>query len=315
MKGFKNLIGLVVAWAVIFAACCYFVPNNFASQRNLETLVRQSAIVSACALGMTYVIISGGIDLSVGSIAAFVSVVIAWCLRAGYSPTVALLIGVTSGALCGLVNGLLITRLKVVPFIVTLGSLLIVRGAAKGLGHEQKIDAPLTWLKDLLAALQKGHEWQLAPWGVWAVLVLAGGMAATLAYTRFGRHVVAVGSNENAARLCGVRVERVKTWVYVLSGLFAGFAGLLYFSRLTVGDPTAAVGLELDVIAAVVIGGASLSGGQGGIAGTLIGALIMSTIRAGGSQMGLPNWVQEIATGTIIILAVALDGIRKRKPA
>jgi ribose/xylose/arabinose/galactoside ABC-type transport system permease subunit len=163
--------------------------------------------------------------------------------------------------------------------------------------------------------LPKGREWQLAPAGVWITLLLAGIMAMALAYTRFGRHVVAVGSNEQAARLCGVPVERVKAWVYVLSGVFAGLAGVLLFSRLTIGDPTVAQGMELDVIAAVVIGGASLSGGQGGIAGTLIGALIMSTIRAGGSQMGLPNWVQEIVTGTIIVLAVALDGLRKRTPS
>ena len=315
MKGFKNLIGLAVAWGVVFGAFCLLVPNNFASARNLETLSRQSAIVSICALGMTYVIICGGIDLSVGSIAAFVSVVIAWFLRAGYPPLPSLAFGLLAGAFCGLVNGLLITRLKVGPFIVTLGTLLIVRGAAKGLGHEQKIDAPLTWIKDLLAALPKGREWQLAPAGVWITLLLAGIMAMALAYTRFGRHVVAVGSNEQAARLCGVPVERVKAWVYVLSGVFAGLAGVLLFSRLTVGDPTVAQGMELDVIAAVVIGGASLSGGQGGIAGTLIGALIMSTIRAGGSQMGLPNWVQEIVTGTIIVLAVALDGLRKRRPS
>jgi ribose/xylose/arabinose/galactoside ABC-type transport system permease subunit len=314
MKGVKNLIGLGVAWAVVFGVFC-LLSRNFATVRNLETLSRQSAIVSVCALGMTYVIISGGIDLSVGSIAAFVSVIIAWALREGQPPLLALLMGLAGGAICGLVNGLLITRLKVGPFIVTLGTLLIVRGAAKGIGHEQKIDAPLTWIKDLLAALPEGRAWQLAPVGVWLTLILAGAMAAGLAYARFGRHVVAVGSNEHAARLCGVPVERVKTWVYVLSGVFAGLAGILLFSRLTVGDPTVAQGMELDVIAAVVIGGASLSGGQGGIAGTLIGALIMSTIRAGGSQMGLPNWVQEIVTGTIIVLAVALDGVRKRKPS
>jgi ribose/xylose/arabinose/galactoside ABC-type transport system permease subunit len=131
-------------------------------------------------------------------------------------------------------------------------------------------------------------------------------------YTRFGRHVVAVGSNEQAARLCGVPVERVKLAVFTLSGLFAGLAGLLSFSRLTVGDPTTAQGMELDAIAAVVIGGASLNGGQGSIAGSLLGALIMTTIRAGGSQYGLSNWVQEVVTGTIIVLAVALDRLRMK---
>jgi hypothetical protein len=138
-------------------------------------------------------------------------------------------------------------------------------------------------------------------------------VALLLRYTRFGLHVFAVGSNEATARLCGVPVGRVKVLVYTLGGAFAGVAGLLQFSRLTVGDPTVAAGTELDVIAAVVIGGGSLSGGQGTVTGSLLGALIMSTIRAGCSQMGLPNWVQEIVTGTIIVTAVTLDQLRHRR--
>ena len=155
----------------------------------------------------------------------------------------------------------------------------------------------------------------MVPPGVWLLAALAVLTAVVLKYTRLGAHIFAIGSNENTARLCGVPVERVKIAVYTLSGAFAGLTGVLQFSRLTVGDPTVAVGLELDVIAAVVIGGGSLSGGEGTVLGTLVGAFIMTVIRAGTSQMGLPNWVQEIVTGTIIVVAVALDRWRHRRLA
>ena len=153
----------------------------------------------------------------------------------------------------------------------------------------------------------------IVPPGVWLLAVLAVLTAVVLKYTRLGAHIFAIGSNENTARLCGVPVERVKIAVYTLSGALAGLTGVLQFSRLTVGDPTVAVGLELDVIAAVVIGGGSLSGGEGTVLGTLVGAFIMTVIRAGTSQMGLPNWVQEIVTGTIIVVAVAIDRWRHRR--
>jgi ribose/xylose/arabinose/galactoside ABC-type transport system permease subunit len=261
---------------------------------------------------MTLVIISGGIDLSVGSTIALGTVVVAWLLdRASAPPLVAGLGGVAAGALVGAAIGLVVTRLRIVPFIVTLGMMLIVRGAAKGIAGEQKIDAPLTWLNDLLAATR---SWQW-PAGVWTMVVLAVAVAALLRYTVLGRHIFAVGSNEQTARLCGVRVPRVKLLVYTISGALAGLAGLMQFSRLTVGDPTVAMGKELDVIAAVVIGGGSLSGGEGSVLGSIIGALIMTVIRSGCSQMGLPNWVQEIVTGIIIVIAVALDRLRHRRAA
>ncbi len=287
-------------------------PDSFSSGRNLETIARQTTIVGIAAIGMTLVIISGGIDLSAGSIIALSTVVVAATLNTGVSPFISVLSGVVSGILAGLVNGLIVSRLKVVPFIVTLGTLLIVRGIAKGIANEQKIDTSLTWLIDLLAALPPGARWMIFPPGVWLLLILAGLAAGFLSATPTGKHIVAVGSNEATARVCGIRVERIKTAVYVISGGMAGLAGVMQFSRLTVGDPTVAVGLELDVIAAVVIGGGSLSGGEGSILGTIVGALIMTVIRSGCSQMGLPNWVQEIVTGSIIVLAVAVDRYRHR---
>jgi len=305
-------LGPILGLLVVYAMFALVGPASFTTVRNLETIARQTAIVGTAALGMTMVIILGGIDLSVGSIIALSTVVIAGLLQAGVNPLLAACGGVAVGALCGLFNGVLITRLRVVPFIVTLGTLLIVRGAAKGLAGEQKIDAPATWLNELLAALGMQHRWMVVPPGVWVMLALAVLVAAVLRYTRLGRHTFAIGSNEQTARLCGVAVERVKVVIYTISAGFAGLAGLMQFSRLTVGDPTVAIGTELDVIAAVVIGGGSLAGGEGSILGSLVGALIMTTIRSGCSQMGLPNWVQQIVTGAIIVLAVALDRLRHR---
>src|SRR5215472_4460514 len=271
-------------------------------------MARQTAIVCTAALGMTIVIALGGIDLSVGSMIALSTVVIALLLRRDVSPLVAALGGIGAAALCGLLNGVLITQLRLVPFIVTLGTMLVIRGAAKGLAEERRIEAPMTWLNDLLRT-QPG---QLGlPGGIWTVIVLGLLVAGLLRYTRFGRHVLAIGSNERMARLCGVPIARTKIAVYTLSGLLTGVAGLLQFSKLAVGDPTVAVGLELDVIAAVIIGGGSLLGGRGSVFGTLIGATIMAVIQLGSSQRGLPNWVQQIVTGIIIILAVTLDHWRQ----
>jgi len=313
-----NTLSPVIALFVVFELFVLIAPSSFATARNMEMIARQTTIVGIAALGMTLVIISGGIDLSVGSIVALSTVVIAWLLQyAGAGPLTAAIGGVAAAALFGLLSGILITRLRVVPFIVTLGMMLVVRGAAKGIGREQKIDvdpAQLRWLDELLASVPQDSHLLLPP-GVWMMIILAIAMAALLRYTRLGRHTFAIGSNEQTARLCGVAVERVKMLVYTICGAFAGLAGLMQFSRLTVGDPTVAVGLELNVIAAVVIGGGSLSGGEGSILGTLVGALIMTVIASGCTQIGYPNWVQEIITGAIIVIAVALDRLRHRRTA
>jgi ribose transport system permease protein len=301
-----TFIGLVLV-AIIFGA---LVGAQFFAPANLELMARQTAIVCMAALGMTIVIASGGIDLSVGSMIALTTVVIALVLRAGHAPLAAALAGVAAATVCGLLNGVLVTQLKVVPFIVTLGTMLIVRGAAKGLAEERRIEVPITWLNDLLRT-QPGS--MRLPGGIWAVIVLALLVAGVLRYTRLGRHVFAIGSNERMARLCGVAISRTKIIVYTLSAALVGMAGLLQFSKLSVGDPTVAVGLELDVIAAVIIGGGSLTGGRGTVAGTIIGAAIMTIIQIGCTQKGLANWVQEIVTGGIIVAAVALDRVRSAR--
>jgi ribose/xylose/arabinose/galactoside ABC-type transport system permease subunit len=298
--------GLVLV-AAIFGV---LVGRQFFAPANLELMARQTAIVCMAALGMTIVIATGGIDLSVGSMISLTTVAIALALRAEYSPLVAAMAGVAAAAACGLLNGVLITQLKVVPFIVTLGTMLIVRGAAKGLADERRIEAPITWLNDLLRSQSSGA---LLPAGIWAVIVLALVVAGILRYTRFGRHVFAIGSNERMARLCGVAIARTKILVYTMSAALVGMAGLLQFSKLSVGDPTVAVGLELDIIAAVIIGGGSLTGGRGTVVGTIIGAAIMTIIQLGCSQKGLANWVQQIVTGGIIVAAGALDRRRSAR--
>jgi ribose/xylose/arabinose/galactoside ABC-type transport system permease subunit len=304
--------GVLVALVLVFVIFGALVGPGFFRGANLELMARQAAIVCVAAFGMTMVIVSGGIDLSVGSVVALSTVVTAVMLRAGVSPMVAALGAVSVSAACGLLNGALIAGLRVVPFIVTLGTMLVVRGAAKGLSDERRVDAPVSVLNSLLRA-SSGTSARWLPAGIWLVLLLAVLVAATLRYTQFGRHLFAIGSNERTARLCGVRVNRCKVMVYTLAGALAGLAGVMEFSRLSVGDPTVAVGLELDVIAAVIIGGGSLAGGRGTITGTLAGAAIMVVIQVGCSQLGLPNWVQQIVTGGIIVCAVGLDQWRRSR--
>jgi ribose transport system permease protein len=242
------------------------------------------------------------------------SVVVAWLMKSlGFNPVLAALGGVLAGLFWGMVNGMIITRLKLVPFIVTLGTLLIVRGFAKGLAESMPINVDQTWLSDLLAALPSDQKWQLIPPGGWVMLLLALSIGGLLRYTRLGRHIVAVGSNEETARLCGVAIEKVKIFVYGTAGAFSGLAGLMMMSYQEQGDPTGAIGLELDVIAAVVIGGGSLSGGEGSVFGSLVGALIMTVIRTGCQLNGWPAWVTQVVTGTVIVVAVAIDRIRHRK--
>ena len=306
-----NERGVLIGLVIVALAFGVLIGPQFFAAANLELMARQTVIVCVAALGMTMIIVSGGIDLSVGSIVALSTVVTAVLLRQQVGPLAAALGAVAAGALCGAINGLLITQLRVVPFIVTLGTMLLVRGAAKGLADERRVDAPITWLNDLLRTAQDGRGW-LLPSGIWLTAALALVVAFTLQYTRFGRHLFAIGSSERTARLCGVRINRTKLAVYTVGGALAALSGVLQFSKLSVGDPTVAQGLELDVIAAVIIGGGSLLGGRGSVVGTIAGAAIMAVIQIGCSQQGLPNWVQQIVTGAIIVFAVGLDRWRQK---
>ena len=306
----RSWLGPLLALVLMYVLFVALTPETFARSINFVTMLRQTVVVGIAAVGMTLIIVHGGIDLSVGSAVALTTVVVARALQAGFGPVQASLIGIAVSGVAGLANGALVSGLGVTPFIVTLGTMSILRGAAKGIAGEQKIDADPRGLDELMAIVPGGAG--LVPVGVWIALVVAIFGIVLLAYTRFGRHVVAVGSNEQTARLCGVPVSRVKVLVYGLAGLLAGLAGVLEFSTLTVGDPTDSIGLELEVIAAVVIGGGSLSGGQGSVAGALLGALLLTVIKAGCTHLGVPNWVQEIFTGVIIVVAMAVDRLRQR---
>lgn len=266
---------------------------------------------------MTFIIVSGGIDLSVGSLIALATVIVAKVMASGPNnpgvlwPIVAILAACAVCALCGCINGVISASMRIVPFIVTLGMMQIARGIAKWLAHQQTVIAPESWLNYTMNVIPHPTWLQLA-YGVWILLLLTGIVAVILRYTVFGRYVFALGSNEATARLCGVNVITHRIYIYTLGGLFAGIAGVAQYANLTVGDPTAAMGMELDIIAAVVIGGGSLRGGEGSAAGTLIGALIMAVLRNGCNLIGIPGYTQNIVIGSVIIGAVALDRLKHK---
>ena len=306
---FVGLLLVILIFAILIGE-----PEKYLSLRNLRTVLAQTVIVAIGAIGMTIIIIGGGIDLSVGSAIALTGVITALGVNAGWPTTVALAAGILLGGVVGIVNGLAITRLHVVPFIATLGMLGVARGVAKGLAGSQTVNVPDTWANDLLLTIPK-HQWLLVAPGVWIAIILAVAAAVMLRRTVFGRRVFALGSNEAAARACGIATDRLKIYIYGLAGLLFGLAGVMQMSRLRQGDPTVAAGLELDIIAAVVIGGGSLSGGEGSILGAMIGALIMAFLRNGCQQVGWPNYIQEIIIGALIVFAVAIDRWRHSRMA
>ncbi len=334
-SGWGNILGRFLALIIVFAFFAFMVDDGkFYTLRNLENLLRQSCVYGTAGLGMSMIIIAAGIDLSAGSLIALSVVTVAYVmnihvtgadgqavayatLHPKLTPILAVSAGVLISTLAGLANGAMVVGLRLVPFIVTLGTMGMIRGMAKGIAKERDIYPPEeTWINTImdptLSSATRG--WQILPTGIWILLVGVLVSSFILRYTRLGRHIFAVGSNEETARLCGVPVERTKLFVYMAGGFFCGVAGLMQFSYIGgIGQPTSAVMYELFVIAAVIIGGASFNGGEGSILGTLIGALMITILYTGGQQMGWPKWVQEMVIGGIIIAAVALDRYRHRK--
>jgi len=317
-----DIVGPLLGLTLVVLLFMKLAPDQFHSLYNAKTVITQTVIVGIGALGMTMIIICGGIDLSVGSLVALATVAVAATMRNAavtdpgiWLPLAAAGVGVFVCALCGLINGVLISRASIVPFIVTLGMMQVARGLAKWVGHQQTIVPPENWLNKLMEVEPIKDAWYSVAPGVWLLIVLLVTVHLVMNYTVFGRYVFAIGSNENTARLCGINVDLIRVAVYTLGGLITGVAGVMQYSNLTLGDPTAASGMELDIIAAVVIGGGSLSGGKGSAVGSIIGALIMSTLRNGCNMIAVPSYVQNIIIGAVIIAAAGADVLRRRKPA
>jgi ribose transport system permease protein len=296
---FFALIALFVILAV--------VSPNFLTATNLASVVRQTTVINILALGMTMVIITGGIDLSVGSNLALAGLLGSMAM-ARYGIPAGLVAGLITGALCGLANGAMITGLRISPFIVTLGAMGIYRGLAlivsKGL--------PVSDIPPAYSYLAEGTLARV-PFALWILAACAVVVHVILEHTRLGRYAFSIGSNPDAAYYAGVPVRFHTTAVYTIAGLLAGLAGMIETSRLMTGQPTSGQGYELTAIAAVVIGGGSLRGGEGTVLGTLMGALIMGLLANGSDLLGTNPYWQQVIIGGVIILAVALDELRKRR--
>jgi ribose transport system permease protein len=280
----------------------------FLTATNLSSVVRQTAVINIMALGMTLIIVAGGIDLSVGAILAFAGLIGTKIMEQHGAIAAGILAGIAAGFLWGLVNGLLTERLKINPFIVTLGTLGIIRGLA--LLYSGGL--PVVGLPRGFSFLGEGAVLGL-PFVLYLLVFCAMLTHFLLQYTKLGRYAYAIGSNREAAVYAGIPVSFHTVAVYAISGALTGLAGMIEASRLMTGQPTAGQGYELQVIAAVVIGGGSLSGGEGSVIGTLIGAFIMGLLANGCDLLGISPYIQQAVIGAVIILAVTLDEVRKRR--
>lgn len=303
-QGLSMLVILAVMWVVLA-----FLSPYFFTVENLFEITLQTAVIAIIAAGETFVIISGGIDLSVGSVFAASAVVGGIVFTNTGNFFLAIAATVATGALFGLANGLLITRVRVPPFIATLGMM----GIARGLALIMSKGIPIYGLDENFKFLGQGKFFDVIPVPTIVVVVVFAIAFVVLSYSRFGRFVYAIGSNAEGARLSGVNVAAVLLGVYTISGMLSGLASTIEAGRLATVQPAGGNGYELLAIGAVLIGGASPFGGEGSILATLIGALIVMTIRNGLNIMGVNAFWQYVVTGVIIIGAVALDQYRRRR--
>lgn len=294
-------MGPLLGLAVIFIALSV-ISSDFLTVSNMFNVLRQISINALIAFGMTFVILTGGIDLSVGAILALASAVTAGLMKGGMDTSLAVLIGLLMGTILGAVNGLLIWKGKVAPFIATLATMTVFRGLTL-VYTEGK---PITGLSEDFAMIGKGFFLEIPMPIIWMILSFAI-LYIILKHTTFGRHVYALGSNEEATRLSGINTGKVKVLVYSISGLLAAVSGIILTSRLNSAQPTAGASYELDAIAAVVLGGTSLAGGKGWIVGTLIGAMIIGVLDNGLNLLNVSSFYQLVVKGGVILLAVLLD--------
>ena len=304
-RQFGTLIGLLVLSAVLWALTPHFLTVS-----NLLNIAQQTSINAVVAVGMTFVILSGGIDLSVGSIVAVSGVVLGTLLQADQPVVVAIAAALAVGTATGLVNGVLISWGGLPPFIVTLGMMSIARGAAL-LFTEGR---PVSGFDEGFRSLATGSV-AFVPAPVVIMLGVYAVAHVVLTRTTFGRYVYAIGGNEEATRLSGVLVRRQKTVIYGVSGLMSAVAAIILTARLNSAQPIAGMMYELDAIAATVIGGTSLMGGEGTLTGTLVGALIMGVLRNGLNLLGVSSFLQQIVIGAVIVIAVLVDTVLKRHRA
>lgn len=313
-------LGSLVALAIVFS----LTSDAFFTMNNGMSVALQVTSIALLGVGATCVIITGGIDLSVGSVLALAGVAAAMAVKAGMPVPVGMLIGIVVGGICGLLNGLCITRLQLPPFIATLGMMLVARGVALQITGAR----PVSGLPEEFGTLGNGTLLRIArettgpfpdvvfpgvPYPVILMAAIAVAVSIMLSRTSYGRHIYAVGSNTEAARLSGVKVARVTLGTYVISGLLAGLTGCVLMSRLVTAQPNEGVMYELDAIASTVIGGTSLIGGVGTISGTMIGAFVIGILRNGLNMNGVSAFVQQIIIGLVILLTVWIDQMRNRK--
>jgi ribose transport system permease protein len=306
----RRLIPVVGAVAVLLALIAVFVPT-FYSPMNIANVARQSAAVGVVAVGMTFVIITAGIDLSVGAILAATSVLSAMLLMAGIPAAVVILVSLLLGALLGAVNAFLVAAVRIQPFVATLATSAVIGGLALQSTNGTQVQLDLIG-DGLLGFLGSGSVLGVpGPVIVFLATALVGG--AILRYTTFGRYVYAVGGSQEAARLSGIRVRPVLFGVYAIAGVTAAIAGLMYTSRLNVGDPTSGGLIALDAIAAVVIGGTSLFGGSGRILGTVLGALLLAVLANVLDLLGVSPFMQQTMKGVVIVVAVVVTLLVSKK--
>jgi ribose transport system permease protein len=302
---YRSVIGLV-----IFSIIISILNDRFFTMSNVLNILRQTSINSIIAAGMTFVILTGGIDLSIGSTLALTGAISAYLISSGVHPLIAVLVALVAGLIIGMINGLIISKGKVQPFIVTLATMTILRGATMVFTNGRPISTGYDAYGEFFNRIGAGYIFGV-PNPVIVMIIVFVISYIILKNTTIGRYVFAVGGNEDATKLSGINVDKVKVFVYGINGLLAALAGIIITSRLSSAQPTAGSGYELDAIAAVVLGGTSLAGGFGSILGTIVGALIIGILNNALNLMDVTSYYQLLLKGLVILLAVLLD--RKQK--